>query len=135
MVHDPRGRLYPAFGHPEGIGAQPWFTIQDDKLYPAFGHPDGIGAQPWIQFLEGEAEDWARGRPLLGKRVQRHFCSGVSQLGGSLVEGKPVARGLILADLIGQAHHRVWIPQSCSLPKQFHGLIDAVLSATLLVQE
>ena len=85
--------------------------------------------------LKGEAEDWARGRPLLGKRLQRHFRSGVSQLSGSLVEGNLVARGVILADLIGQAHHRVWIPQSYSLPKQFHGLIDAVLSATLLVQE
>jgi len=38
--------LYPDFGHPEGIGAKPWFTIRDDELYPAFGHPDGIGAQP-----------------------------------------------------------------------------------------
>jgi len=64
--------------------------------------------------LKGEAEDWARGRPLLGKRLQRHFRSGVSQLSGSLVEGNLVARGVILADLIGQAHHRVWIPQSCS---------------------
>ena len=40
--------LYPAFGHPEGIGAQPWFTIRGDQLYPAFGHPKGItSAQPW----------------------------------------------------------------------------------------
>jgi hypothetical protein len=22
----------------------PWFTVRDDKLYPAFGHPEGIGA-------------------------------------------------------------------------------------------
>jgi hypothetical protein len=41
-------KLYPAFGHPEGIGAQPWFTIRGDQLYPAFGHPEGIGAQPWF---------------------------------------------------------------------------------------
>jgi hypothetical protein len=27
-----------------GCGAQPWFTVRDDKLYPAFGHPEGIGA-------------------------------------------------------------------------------------------
>ena len=42
----PMPDLYPDFGHPEGIGAKPWFTIRDDELYPAFGHPDGIGAQP-----------------------------------------------------------------------------------------
>ena len=45
----PMPDLYPDFGHPEGIGAKPWFTIRDDELYPAFGHPDGIGAQPWFR--------------------------------------------------------------------------------------
>src|SRR6266436_7918380 len=88
-----------------------------------------------ISVVEGGAEDYTRGRPLLGKRLQRHFRSGMSQLGGSLVEGNLVARGVILVDLIGPAHHRVGIPPSCSLLKQFHGLIDAVLSAFRVVQE
>ena len=42
-------KLYPDFGHPEGIGARPWFTIRGDKLYPAFGHPEGIRALPWFK--------------------------------------------------------------------------------------
>jgi hypothetical protein len=50
--------------------------------------------------LEGEAEDYRRARPLLGdgKRLQRHFRSGVSQIGGFLVEGNLIAPGVILVD-------------------------------------
>jgi hypothetical protein len=53
---------------------------------------------PQQAVLKGEAEDWARGHPLLGKRLQRPYRSGVSQLGGSLVEGNLVA-GLSAWDL------------------------------------
>ena len=85
--------------------------------------------------LKGEAEDWARWRPLLGKRLQRPYRSRVSQLSGSLVERDHVARSLTVVDLIGQAHHRIWVPQSCSLLKQLHGLSDTMLSAFRVVQE
>lgn len=42
-------KLYPDFGHPGGIGAIPWFSIRGDKLYSDFGHPQGIGATPWFR--------------------------------------------------------------------------------------
>jgi hypothetical protein len=42
-------KLYPDFGHPNGIGATPWFRIKDNKLYPDFGHPGGISPLPWFQ--------------------------------------------------------------------------------------
>ena len=41
--------LYPAFGHPEGIQAAPWYQLRDGYLYPAFGHPEGIQAAPWYR--------------------------------------------------------------------------------------
>jgi hypothetical protein len=41
-------RLYPDFGHPNGIGMAPWFSIQDGKLYPEVGHPNGKGTSPWF---------------------------------------------------------------------------------------
>ena len=44
--------VYPAYGHPEGIGAAPWFTIRGDNLSPAYGHPEGIGAAPCYR-IEG----------------------------------------------------------------------------------
>jgi hypothetical protein len=40
--------MYPDFGHPEGGGARPWFSIQGNQLYPDFGHPEGRGARPWF---------------------------------------------------------------------------------------
>ncbi len=42
-------KAYPDFGHPEGIGASPWFKIRGDKLYPDFGHPKGIDPSPWFK--------------------------------------------------------------------------------------
>lgn len=39
--------LYPAFGHPKGIQAAPWYQIRGNDIYPAFGHPKGIQAVPW----------------------------------------------------------------------------------------
>ena len=39
--------LYPAFGHPKGIQAAPWYEIKGNDVYPAFGHPKGIQAAPW----------------------------------------------------------------------------------------
>ena len=40
--------LYPAFGHPEGIHAAPWYQMRGNDVYPAFGHPKGIQAAPWF---------------------------------------------------------------------------------------
>ncbi len=45
-------KLYPDFGHPDGIGARPWFTIRGNQAYPDFGHPDGIGARPWFSMRQ-----------------------------------------------------------------------------------
>ncbi|MCH8029573.1 MAG: hypothetical protein IH874_06540 [Candidatus Dadabacteria bacterium] len=42
-------KVYPDFGHPEGIQATPWFKMKDDKLFPDFGHPDGISSVPWYK--------------------------------------------------------------------------------------
>ena len=39
-------KVYPDFGHPNGIQASPWFRMQNEKLYPDFGHPEGLGASP-----------------------------------------------------------------------------------------
>jgi hypothetical protein len=41
-------KVYPDFGHPDGIGAKPWYRMQGNQLFPDFGHPDGIGARPWF---------------------------------------------------------------------------------------
>jgi hypothetical protein len=41
-------RLYPDFGHPDGMSARPWFTIRNNQLYSDFGHPDGMSARPWF---------------------------------------------------------------------------------------
>ena len=51
------GELFPAFGHPKGIGSQPWFSIQDDELFPAYGHPDGVGPRPWFTIRDGNRRD------------------------------------------------------------------------------
>jgi hypothetical protein len=41
-------KIYPDFGHPDGIGARPWFMVRGNQLFPDFGHPDGTGARPWF---------------------------------------------------------------------------------------
>src|SRR5262245_23055744 len=78
---------------------------------------------------EGEGEGWGRRRSLSGKRVQRLLRSGVSQIGGFLVERDHVALSLTVVDQIGQAHHRVGVVQLRPLFKELHGLVDAGLLA------
>jgi len=41
-------KVYPDFGHPDGVGAHPWFVIRNNQLFPGFGHRDGVGARPWF---------------------------------------------------------------------------------------
>jgi len=41
-------KLYPDFGHPNGMGAAPCYFIRNNKLYPDFGHPSGIGASTLV---------------------------------------------------------------------------------------
>ena len=43
------GKLYPDYGHPDGMGASPWFRISGSNVYPDYGHPDGMGASPWYR--------------------------------------------------------------------------------------
>jgi hypothetical protein len=40
---------YPEYGHPKGLSATPWFSIQGNEVYPAYGHPDGQSATPWYR--------------------------------------------------------------------------------------
>ncbi len=40
---------YPDFGHAQGIGAAPWFSIRDGKVYPDFGHPSPGRGVPWFK--------------------------------------------------------------------------------------
>ena len=42
-------RVYPDYGHPQGIGSTPWFRISGAKLLPDYGHPQGIGSTPWFR--------------------------------------------------------------------------------------
>jgi len=39
--------LFPAYGHPQGIGGPAWFTIVGNEVYPSDGHPQGASGNAW----------------------------------------------------------------------------------------
>lgn len=75
-------KVFPDCGHPEEIGAQPWFYIRNGKFYTDFGHPQGIGSRPWF-FIQGTEVYPAFGHPEgsgrgLGLAYRAINCSPVS---------------------------------------------------------
>ena len=54
--------LFPAYGHPQGIGGLAWFMIAGNEVYPSDGHPQGASGNAWF-VLEGKYLFPAYGHP------------------------------------------------------------------------
>ena len=50
-------KVYPDFGHQDGLGVSPWFSIRGNQLYPDLGHPDGLGASSTLSLIRGSLKE------------------------------------------------------------------------------
>ncbi|NIO09140.1 MAG: hypothetical protein GTO40_14460, partial [Deltaproteobacteria bacterium] len=44
-------KVYPDYGHAEGVGIVPWYRLEEGKFYPDYGHPQGEQSKSWFMLI------------------------------------------------------------------------------------